>query len=325
MATQKLAIVLHGVNTRSSDKFQAVVQEMHDNLKGKTKDQWIFYPVFWGDMGVEHDDIATLVPELPERSKSIGTWLFGGIWHLIAGYAGGTVAAVFKLGNAVRHAIAGNQEMARKIFGELEADNEWMANRGYDYWWEAFDLIRAPISRQALKFVGDVIVYSNSTRRLKIQNRIFQIVDRIDREIRQSRALELGQSIGSAESPVTVIAHSLGGVIAFELATRQGRRLWIDHFITMGSQPGFFYRADPSRYRQLSTTSDGKLVLPATVQRWTNIVEPFDVLSFPARGNFVLHNGSEPNDIVHRVEIGPRSHGVYWRQYDLIARILNAT
>jgi hypothetical protein len=90
----------------------------------------------------------------------------------------------------------------------------------------------------------------------------------------------------------------------------------------MGSQPAFFYRVDPSRYAHLEKTATGELVLPPTIQKWTNVVEPFDLLSFPVSDSFLLHDGQTPTDMIERIEISPMAHSAYWLDRDLIRKIL---
>jgi surfactin synthase thioesterase subunit len=58
---------------------------------------------------------------------------------------------------------------------------------------------------------------------------------------------EVNPDLGvSAQQPVDVLAHSLGGAITFDTATAD-QPLWIRQFVTFGSQPSLFHVCDPRR------------------------------------------------------------------------------
>jgi pimeloyl-ACP methyl ester carboxylesterase len=113
--------------------------------------------------------------------------------------------------------------------------------------------------------------------------------------------------------PISVIAHSLGGVIAFDAATRSSDALWIDGFVTFGSQAAFFQVLDPRP--SLPLYIPGRPIrLPETIERWTSLWEPLDVLAFAAGKVFRLHSGLAPTDVrlVHDLHSGLATHGTYW-------------
>ncbi|WP_437096902.1 hypothetical protein [Streptomyces sp. enrichment culture] len=55
--------------------------------------------------------------------------------------------------------------------------------------------------------------------------------------------------------------------------------------------------------------------LPASLNRWTNLWEPLDVLAFAASKVFQLHNGAAPVDlpVSHQASTGLWTHSAYWR------------
>jgi hypothetical protein len=78
----------------------------------------------------------------------------------------------------------------------------------------------------------------------------------------------------SAQQPVDVLAHSLGGVITFDTATAD-QPLWIRQFVTFGSQPSLFHVCDP-RGGALTPYAGAPVQLPQSIGAWTNLWEPLD-------------------------------------------------
>ncbi|MGW6788536.1 hypothetical protein [Streptomyces chartreusis] len=54
--------------------------------------------------------------------------------------------------------------------------------------------------------------------------------------------------------------------------------------------------------------------LPASLNRWTNLWEPLDVLAFAASNVFRLHDGTAPVDLPvhHQASTGMWTHSAYW-------------
>jgi hypothetical protein len=150
------------------------------------------------------------------------------------------------------------------------------------------------------RFFGDVLVYQR--RRTEIHERVRATIDKVDPA--------LGRD---PEYPVRVIGHSLGGVVAVDIATAD-EPLWTRSLVTFGSQSRFFHVCDP-RGGQLRPYADGTLVqLPRSLGAWTNLWEPMDVLAFIAAKVFRMHDGSAPIDlpVSHLASSGLWTHSVYW-------------
>jgi hypothetical protein len=133
-------------------------------------------------------------------------------------------------------------------------------------------------------------------------DRVRQCIDRVDPA--------LGRT---PDRPVRMVAHSLGGVIAVDMATAD-TPLWTSSLVTFGSQAAFFHACDP-RGGQIPPYSGSRpVVLPASLARWTNLWEPLDMLAFVAAGVFRLHDGSAPVDISvpHVASTGVWTHSSYW-------------
>ncbi|QHC23455.1 hypothetical protein [Streptomyces sp. GS7] len=160
--------------------------------------------------------------------------------------------------------------------------------------------LRSRFGPGTTRFLGDVLVYQR--HQAAIHTRIRASIDAVDPE--------LGRS---ADRPVRVVAHSLGGVIAVDMATSTSP-LWTERLLTFGSQAAFFHVCDP-RGGQLEPYSGAQRVaLPASLAHWTNLWEPLDVLAFAASNVFQLHDGRSPLDIPvpHSASTGLWTHSAYW-------------
>ena len=163
-------------------------------------------------------------------------------------------------------------------------------------------------------FLGDVFAYQHHRR--AIQDKIWETIDGHDAT----------RGSGTPERPVHVVAHSLGGVISFHAATAADtdRRLFIEGFVTFGSQSGFFHLLDP-RASGLEPFGSGKpVVVTGSIRRWTNLWEPLDPLAFLAGPVFRLDDGAggshAPHDraTAHLVSSGFFTHGSYWESDELV-------
>ncbi|MFC4512236.1 hypothetical protein [Streptomyces ehimensis] len=165
--------------------------------------------------------------------------------------------------------------------------------------------LRSHYGPGATRFLGDVLVYQR--HRAAIHARVRQCVDAVDPEL------------GKAPSrPVRLVAHSLGGVIAVDLATA-AEPLWTSALLTFGSQPAYFHLCDP-RGGQLSPyASEQPVCLPPSLARWTNLWQPLDPLAFAASRVFRLADGTPPTDVTlpHTFAVGLWTHSVYWQLPEL--------
>lgn len=168
--------------------------------------------------------------------------------------------------------------------------------------------LRAAWSEPIGCFLGDILAYQRKQR--EIHERLFAVI------------ADQAPGYGNEKNPISVIAHSLGGVLAFDATIRGTDPLWIDGFVTFGSQASFFEVLDP-RDTLPRYMIDNPITLPKTVARWTNLWEPLDVLAFAAGRVFRLHSGLKPTDlrIPHDVSYGLATHGSYWRSTELVAAV----
>ncbi|WP_406255773.1 hypothetical protein [Streptomyces chartreusis] len=162
------------------------------------------------------------------------------------------------------------------------------------------------------RFLGDVLVYQRHQD--AIHARVQETIAAVDPA--------LGRT---PDRPVRIVAHSLGGVIAVDMATAT-HPLWTSSLLTFGSQPAFFHACDPRGGQLTPYAGDGAVVLPESLRRWTNLWEPLDLLAFIASTLFRLHDGTPPDDIPvsHTASSGLWTHSAYWENPDVAAAINTA-
>ena len=172
--------------------------------------------------------------------------------------------------------------------------------------------VRARFGPGTARFLGDVLVYQR--HRDAVHARVRQRIDEIDPA--------LGRS---PDRPVRVVAHSLGGVIAVDMATAE-EPLWTGQLVTFGSQAAFFHACDPRGGQLLPYGGQEPVRLPASLARWTNLWEPLDLLAFAASRVFLLSDGSSPVDrpVPHAVGAGLWTHSAYWDLPDVATAITEA-
>ena len=177
------------------------------------------------------------------------------------------------------------------------------------------EFLRQRVSRGVAQFVGDVLVYQRN--QAKIQDRLWS-------------RMPVGWG-ADQDHAVDVIAHSLGGVIAFDAATTSARRLFVRHLVTFGSQASFFQVVDPraglTRYVPKHDGYPAQAIpLPPSIQSWESLWEPLDPLAFLA-GIFRLASQETPTDaMVPHAPAQLWTHSAYWTSdyvRDAIRRVLS--
>jgi len=109
--------------------------------------------------------------------------------------------------------------------------------------------------------------------------------------------------IGRATAPITLLAHSLGGIACVDL-------LALEHIpnvkmlVTVGSQAPFLYELDSLVSIRFGTP------LPPHFPDWINFYDPRDFLSYVGAGVFKNRVKDLP---VYSNQPFPESHGAYWR------------
>lgn len=89
-------------------------------------------------------------------------------------------------------------------------------------------------------------------------------------------------------SKLIIIAHSLGGVITYDILTHFAPTLAVDVFITVGSQVALFEEMGLYKHPLPSINAPAeRLHRPANIKRWINVLDPNDVFSFRAEGVYI--------------------------------------
>ena len=157
--------------------------------------------------------------------------------------------------------------------------------------------LRRRIMNSLSLFMGDLLVYLSN--RKEIQARLERTID---------------AALDTAGGPLTLIAHSLGGLITFEHVVETGRR--VERFLTVGSQPGLF--AELGVLNRPLTPDANRFTTPEPIEEWVNVYDPDDVLSFLVEPIFDRGRDVELNT---RAPF-PVAHSEYWARSELYEILL---
>ncbi|HEX2189259.1 MAG TPA: hypothetical protein VHG51_10200 [Longimicrobiaceae bacterium] len=141
--------------------------------------------------------------------------------------------------------------------------------------------LRVRITDLVVPYLADALLYQKPAVRRKIRARLIESVP---------------AGYGTRDRPISVIAHSLGGVVAFDAAVSGSPRLWIKNFVTLGSQAAFFHLQDP-RGTLAAYTTGSAVKLPRTINHWINVSDRHDWLAFGTDRVFRLHDGVSPAEV----------------------------
>jgi pimeloyl-ACP methyl ester carboxylesterase len=141
-----------------------------------------------------------------------------------------------------------------------------------------FMRMRAPIHRGLVTFLGDVFVYFHQREQ---HRRAIADVITADLNLAAANKRKTGE-------PFIVVAHSMGGIIMYDLLTSALSNLEVDVLVTVGSQVAvieelkLFESSDPA----VPNASRNKVQKPRNVRRWVNVFDTTDILGFAASGVF---------------------------------------
>ncbi len=116
----------------------------------------------------------------------------------------------------------------------------------------------------------------------------------------------------AAQAPITLVAHSLGGIACFDLLMMPDAPK-VDRFVTVGSQSAFFYEIGASESAQRPPRLTVAYELPVTFPRWLNIYDRSDFLSFIAARVFSRVEDRE----VKSGQPFPDAHSAYFGNEDV--------
>jgi hypothetical protein len=133
----------------------------------------------------------------------------------------------------------------------------------------------------AAQFLGDVFQYLNKRGNRDAPG---AIVKKIVGEFRAAR-----DARSPGDPKLIVVAHSLGGVITYDILTYFDPSIEVDVLVTVGSQVALFeemalYRA--SQPELVPNPATDRIPRPPNVKRWLNVFDPNDVFGFRTEGVF---------------------------------------
>lgn len=298
-------LVIHGIAVRDEGKYIRAVAD----LNAKLGDRWQLIPIYWGDLGASAANIEATLLRHPEQGahfrdvvgESLSTTLNSGIVDRTAYW---------------KARLKGKADKATSLRKRIDERDQHRDTSLEAYLNKKFQKMRAKMMGAMLPFIADVIVYQSVALRAAIHQRVRETITR-----------ELGCEAGTPSQPVQLIAHSLGGVITFDMAMCCDQPLHIDRFVTFGSQPGFFHVLDP-RSNDLPPYVGEPVTMKATIQRWTNVWDIYDLIAFGVSDVFRLHDGSVPRERPIRCHHSPltgaamlQSHLSYWSHDASVAAI----
>jgi len=263
-------IVIHGVATRDREKFEDEVAGLGVALGG----DWRLIPVFWGGLGRPAEAVEDVLP--------YPSWLS----DMKREIAGESLAGEFmdELRQAFTH---WNLEEATGLLAERWKRYGTVSRRAMIG--VVYSLFRQHYLAASAEFMGDVLFYQS--RQAEIHAHIWECI------------MREAPGHGLSERPISVIAHSLGAVMLFDLAVAGHPALHLDHFITCGSQIPFFHVIGCSPPKLEPYRKGTRTTLPPTIRRWVNFYVPLDPWAFISAPAFRLHDGGLPEDIeVHAAE-----------------------
>ena len=283
-------LLIHGIAMRSEEK----VANYAASLNALIGERYELVPVYWGDLGADDTYLHKVIGKYPVSAGGLSEMIHEAVARPAVRGAGKARAWIERR--------QGDRKKSKAIDKAFKQRSRDARSRVHGYLGDKFQDARLWLTQQTLPFIADVIVYQSHTYRQKIHERVRAVIEH-----------ELGAGAGSTDRPVKVIAHSLGGVVAFDMACGDENPLHIESLVTMGSQPAFFHLLDP---RAGVPPFEGEPVpLPGAIGRWTNVLDEYDVLAFATEEVFRLHDGSPPIDVSVRATRSRLRGGVFLRSH----------
>lgn len=283
-------LLIHGIAMRSEEKVVKYAASLNELIG----EEYELVPVYWGDLGADDTYLHQVIGRHPMSATGFSNMVHEAVarpWSRGKGKVHAWIER--RKGDRQRSAVITRASKKRSIDART---------RVHDYFGEKFQDIRLWLTQQTLPFIADVIVYQSHTYREKIQSRVREVIKR-----------ELGEKAGTIDQPIKVIAHSLGGVVSFDLACLNHDALHIEALVTLGSQPAFFHLLDP---REGVPAFEGEPVrVPETICRWTNVWDEYDMLGFATDEVFQLFDGTAPLDVRVRATRSRLKGGIMMRSH----------
>lgn len=319
--TQAPVLVIHGAAVRDRAAFEAEVTRLAQ-ATGSTRP---FVPVFWGDLARPAEVVEQVLP--------YGDWFAGARSRFEDSGIEADAPVDHELDADLEQAMtAGDDAGAESAITRLrrmwsERDLDALVERFGENWRRQssaarrrvlgalYRAVRAQYLAASANFAGDIILYQR--RQAEIHARVWETL------IRDAPGW------GLTETPVTVVTHSLGGSVAFDLAVGGQPALHVDHLVSCGCTAPYFHVIGCSPATLPAHEPGEPVLLPPTIRAWTNFFVPLDPWGYLAAPVFRLHDGSLPDDVeLHTGEREDRilRHGAahYWRHPRVIGHLRDA-
>lgn len=292
-------LVIHGAAVRDRSAFEAEVARLAAAVDSPRP----FVPVFWGDLARPAEAIDEVLPYLgwlatpadPDQAaieamleESLEETVVGSDADIDAGIA----ADIDVPDEAGADSLRGR---LRGVRGRLTPEGERLLERLGANWrrqstaarrqvlGRVYRAVRDQYLTMAAHFAGDILLYQR--RQHEIQARVWETL------------ISEAPGWGVEGAPVSVITHSLGGSVAFDLAIDGHPRLAIDEWISCACTAPYFHVIGCSPATLAPHVPGGRVTLPATIGNWTNFFVPLDPWGYLAAPVFQLADGSSPSDM----------------------------
>jgi hypothetical protein len=281
-----VVVVIHGVGRRDPAAFRSQVETLETALGIDAQ----FVAAFWGDILRPDDRVDAILPyrEWAEGSDPDDEPAQS------SSPPGGPLDLDATIDRIAEQLHQRSEDSRHKILAGL------------------YGLVHDQYVSASAQFTGDLIYYHRHSDELR--HRVWDVLERE------------APGAGRAGSPVSVIAHSLGSAIAFDMAVTEHDRLHIDHLFTCATQTPFFHviGCSPTGLDPDSTGEPAQL--PASIASWKNFFVALDPWAYLASPVFTLADNTKPEDIEVRSgrrgdRIATHAASHYWSHATVIDKI----
>ncbi|MBB2946874.1 hypothetical protein FB565_006642 [Actinoplanes lutulentus] len=318
--------VVHGISNRDPSVLEERVAALREAALGR----WDLHPTFWGDLGAAHLGVDLVMPpsarggpvvrdsaeglavvleavDDQEAREAIAEgweetrWLSRTEDPAVLAEVGAVLAAAVAASSPDGYVVR-EPGRIRRLIGERLPELDRVAGAAIGSAGERFyTWFRTRHAEYVAKTLGDILVYQRHGEQIRAR-------------IRSQIEAAVPGAGRSPETAVHLVGHSLGAVIALDLATAVDEPVWVSGLVTFGCQWPLIHVVDPRA--GVEAYQGSPVSLPPTVGRWTNLWHPLDPLGFVAGRIF---SGVEDIRVDYLFSEELYAHSVYWTRPELVA------